>query len=145
MFQYSYTWMQVNRSAAGGELSILFGFWCRASSQSLPILFSCLFLTQSRQLLGFMKKWNVSCSVVSDSLPPHGLWPSILHPWDSPGKNTGVGCLSLLQGIFLIQRINLFFSFFFFFKLAEPPGTLSNFFCIIMIYFNYPFLCLNRI
>ena len=24
-------------------------------------------------------------------------------PWDSPGKNTGVGCLSILQGIFLTQ------------------------------------------
>ena len=26
--------------------------------------------------------------------------------WDSPGKNTGVGCYSLLQGIFLTQRLN---------------------------------------
>ena len=35
---------------------------------------------------------SVSCLVVSDSLQPHGLWPtSILCPWNSPGKNTGVG------------------------------------------------------
>ena len=27
-------------------------------------------------------------------------------PWDSPGQNTGVGSLSLLQGIFLIQESN---------------------------------------
>ena len=27
-------------------------------------------------------------------------------PWDSPGKNTGVGCHSLLQGIFLIQGLH---------------------------------------
>ena len=27
--------------------------------------------------------------------------------WDSPGKNTGVGCHFLLQGIFLIQELNL--------------------------------------
>ena len=27
-------------------------------------------------------------------------------PWDSPGKNTRVGCHSLLQGIFLTQRLN---------------------------------------
>ena len=34
----------------------------------------------------------LSCSVVSDSLLPHGLWPTrLLSPWDSPGKNTGVG------------------------------------------------------
>ena len=28
-------------------------------------------------------------------------------PWDSPGKNNGVGCHTLLQGIFLTQRSNL--------------------------------------
>ena len=38
----------------------------------------------------------LSCSVVSDSLQPHGL----LCPWNSSGKNTGVGCHALLQGIF---------------------------------------------
>ena len=39
-------------------------------------------------------------SVVSDSLWPHGLQPArLLCPWDSPGKNTGVGCHALLQGI----------------------------------------------
>ena len=30
-----------------------------------------------------------------------------LCPWDSPGKNTGVGCHALLQGIFLTQGSNL--------------------------------------
>ena len=30
----------------------------------------------------------------------------LLCPWDSPGKNTGVGCHSLLQGIFLTQGLN---------------------------------------
>ena len=30
---------------------------------------------------------------MSDSLQPHGLWPARpLCPWESPGKNTGVGC-----------------------------------------------------
>ena len=37
-----------------------------------------------------------SCSVVSNSLWPHELYS----PWNSPGQNTGVGSLSLLQGIF---------------------------------------------
>ena len=42
-----------------------------------------------------------TCSVVSSSFRPHGLWPAgLLCPWDSPGKNTGVGCHFLLQGIF---------------------------------------------
>ena len=45
-------------------------------------------------------------SVVSDSLQPYGLYspPGAL---DSPGKNTGVGCHVLLQGIFLTQGLNL--------------------------------------
>ena len=30
----------------------------------------------------------------------------LLHSWDSPGKNTGVGCHFLLQGIFSIQGSN---------------------------------------
>ena len=37
------------------------------------------------------------CSVVSDSLWPHGLYPTrLLCPWDFPGKNTGVGSHFLL-------------------------------------------------
>ena len=37
-------------------------------------------------------------SVVSDSVQPHRRQPTRLpHPWDSPGKNTGVGCHCLLQ------------------------------------------------
>jgi len=46
-------------------------------------------------------------SVISDSLQPHGPWPTrLLCPWDFPGKNTGVGCHALLQGIFLTQVSN---------------------------------------
>ena len=43
-----------------------------------------------------------SRSVVSYSLGPHGLYS----PWNSPGQNTGVGSLSLLQGIFPTQGSN---------------------------------------
>ena len=43
-----------------------------------------------------------SCSVMSDCLQPHGLYS----PWNSPGQNTGVGCLFLLQGILPTQRLN---------------------------------------
>ena len=35
---------------------------------------------------------------MSDSVQPHRRQPTRLHcPWDSPGKNTGVGCHFLLQ------------------------------------------------
>ena len=46
---------------------------------------------------------------MSKSLWPYGLEPSrLLCPWDSPGKNTRVGCHALLQGIFLTQGLNLY-------------------------------------
>ena len=39
---------------------------------------------------------EVKVKVLSDSLQPHALYS----PWNSPCQNTGVGSLSLLQGIF---------------------------------------------
>ena len=51
-------------------------------------------------------------SVVSHSLHPYGLQPARLFcPQDSPGKNTGGGYHFLLQGMFLIQRLNPHTSF----------------------------------
>ena len=55
-------------------------------------------LTQHCQL----KIESESCSVVSDSFQTHGLFSL----WNSPGQNTGVGSLSLLQGIFPTQGSN---------------------------------------
>ena len=44
---------------------------------------------------------SVSRSVVSNSLPPMDCsLAKLLCPWGSPGRNTGVGCHFLLQGIF---------------------------------------------
>ena len=43
-----------------------------------------------------------SHSVMSDSLRPHELYSS----WNSPGQNTGVGSLSLVQGLFPTQESN---------------------------------------
>ena len=48
-----------------------------------------------------------SHSGMSDSLRPYGLYPTRpLCPWDSPGKNSGLGCHALLQGIYMTQRLN---------------------------------------
>ena len=47
------------------------------------------------------------CSVVSNSLWLPCTVPTRKFPWNSPGKNTAVGCHSLLQGIFLTQGWNL--------------------------------------
>ena len=47
------------------------------------------------------------CLVVSNSLWPHRLQPArLLCPWNFPGKDTGVGCHALLQGIFPTQGSN---------------------------------------
>ena len=43
-----------------------------------------------------------SCSAVSNSLWPHGLYS----PWNSPCQNTGLSSLYLLQGIFATQGLN---------------------------------------
>ena len=48
---------------------------------------------------------------MSDSLRPHGLQPTRLpRPWDSPGKNTGVGCHFLFQRVKVksLSRVQLF-------------------------------------
>ena len=48
---------------------------------------------------GFKRSESLSRA---DSLRPHGLYSS----WNSPGQNTGVGSLSLFQGIFPTQGSN---------------------------------------
>ena len=49
----------------------------------------------------------LSRSIVSDSLQPHGLYPTrLLCPWEFSRQNTGVGCHALLQGIFPTQGSN---------------------------------------
>ena len=52
----------------------------------------------------------LSFSVVPNSFEtPWTVAPRLLCPWNFPGKNTGVGCHPLLQGIFLTQGSNLHF------------------------------------
>ena len=55
---------------------------------------SCFQLDQLKAALN--KSESESLSVVSNSLPPHGLYS----PWNSPGKNARVGSHSFLQGVF---------------------------------------------
>ena len=69
-------------------------------------------------------------AILSSAFQSHGVQPArLLCPWSSPGKNTGVGCHALLQGIFPTQGSNLplgspalagrFFT-------SAPPGELSG-------------------
>ena len=46
-------------------------------------------------------------SVLIGARKDSATYVSVLHPWDSSGKNTRVGCHFLLQGIFPTQGSNL--------------------------------------
>ena len=55
--------------------------------------FICIFILSSFSLLLLLSRLSLS-----DSVRPHRQQPTRLpRPWDSPGKNTGVGCHFLLQ------------------------------------------------
>ena len=69
------------------------------------------------------KKWKWSWSVASNSLWPHGLQPTrLLHPWDFPGKSTGVGYHCLLW------------------LLAEQPLTEDNLWGLVSLFGSQPTL-----
>ena len=81
--------------------------WCTHSSVSIPREILQRY-TVSVAVSGFTLRKppftmkSASRSVVSDSLQPNGLYS----PWSSPGQNTGVGSLYLLQDIFPTQGSN---------------------------------------
>ena len=68
------------------------------------------FKSQNGMTAKYIESEKESESEVTQSCPtlrPCGLQPTrFLCPWDSPGKNTGVGCHFLLQGVFLTQGLN---------------------------------------
>ena len=78
-------------------------FFKKASLKDIWILFHSLTKSEEHAFFEYWKaRESKSCSVVSSSLRHHGLYS----PWHSPGQNTGVGSLSLLQGIFPTQGLN---------------------------------------
>ena len=81
------------------------GHW----KMELPGLVGPQYATEDQWRNNFRKNEETewSCSVMSDSLWSHSLYPTrLLHPWNFPGKSTGVGCHFLLQGIFLAWGTN---------------------------------------
>ena len=87
-------------------------FWHPDWFWSIKAVLTFLFSVSIRQIT--KEKQDVycvrvlSCSVVPDSLWPHGIQPArLLCLWDFPDKNTEAGCHFLLQGIFLTQGLNL--------------------------------------
>ena len=67
---------------------------CSMTRESSIETYTCVLSAKSLQLCLTL------CNSMDCSLP------GSLCPWNSPGKNTGVGCHSLLQGIFPTQGLN---------------------------------------
>ena len=101
--------------------------------------------------------WWFSHQVMSDSLQPHELYPvRLLSPWDSPGKNTAVGCHFLLQGIVSTQgsilgllhcRWIIFFFFFSFIFISWRLITLQYYsgFCHTLTWISHGFTCIPHL
>ena len=85
---FSHVWLCVTPQTAAHQAPPSLGFSRQEHWSGLP------FPSPVRE----SGKWKWSRSVVSDSQRPHGLQPTrLLHPWDSPGKRTRVGCHHLLH------------------------------------------------
>ena len=95
-----------NLSTCGGALGSILDTWEMEKQRITKVLWGNFHVTEKVKWKFFRVELSESkseCrSVVSNSLRPHGLYS----PWNSPGQNTGVGSLSLLQGIFLTQESN---------------------------------------
>ena len=96
---------------SSASLSIWQYFSCNLSHEIDIISLMPLFMRRKNILLRCysraLKLLLFSRQVISDSLWSRGLSPArLLCPWNFPGKNTGVGCHFLLQGIFPTQRLN---------------------------------------
>ena len=112
MSSYSLVWESFYLEENSGNQP--FSYFCTYSDHFLKL--SLLRnLDDLKQLYVCVRVWMctrtcphmLSSSVVSDSLQPHGLQPArLLCPQNFLGKNTGVDCHSLLQGIFLTQGLN---------------------------------------
>ena len=63
----------------------------------------CSHEIKRRLLLGRKVMTNLDSILKSRDIT---LSTKVLCPWASPGRNTGVGCHALLQGIFLTQGLN---------------------------------------
>ena len=100
-------------------------------------LHSCTQVVQNSSSI----KWCdwISCFKESEnhSIVSYSLWPCGLYsPWNSPGQNTGVGSLSLLQGIIPTQGLNWDLP-----HCRQSLYQLSHQGVVSKVYANFKFLC----
>ena len=89
-----YNSLDLSQNVSNALANSFTSFYFSLKSQFTSILKGyCLLLTFQEDAYACLV-----ASVVSNCLRPHGPWPArLLCPWDSPGKNIGVGCHFLLQ------------------------------------------------
>ena len=80
-------------SSVGGHFGIVSFLWLLTNNAAINTLVLCCVESVAQ-----------SCPTLCH--PTDCKSTRLLCPWDSPGKNTGVGCHALLQGIFLTQGSN---------------------------------------
>ena len=101
------TWL-IPHPEEGGEVSSSCCRWT-VSAHGIIAFPTCL-LESDDSLFSLQQRRHLclcACSDLSDSSRPHGLQPPrLLCPWEFSGKNTGVGCHFLLQGISLTKGSN---------------------------------------
>ena len=87
-------WFCETPETAAHQAPLSPGFSMQEYWSGLPVFFHALEGSSSNAW-----KWKVKVKLLSlsDSERPHGPQPTrLLHPWDFPGKSTGVGCHCLL-------------------------------------------------
>ena len=82
------------------------------SKSEYPALTGIFFTTEPpidspKNCAGVHAKSLQSCRTLCNTMDCTIVPARLLCPWDSPGKNTGVGCHAFLQGIFPTQKLNL--------------------------------------
>ena len=96
-----FTWVGLAQGLACSKYSMNANFWWTESICTVGEKYDgSFFIAYIFYFEWFFESKN--CSVVYGSLQPHELHS----PWNYPGQNTGVGGLSLLQGIFPTQGLN---------------------------------------
>ena len=113
-FKYKFNFFNRDRSSQGYILLLLFlrDYIDSFFQNWMQLIYNVSFWYTVEWLRLYIDRYIDMClclvtSVLSD-FAIYGLLPTrLLCPWDSLGKNTGVGCHALFQGIFLTQGLNL--------------------------------------